>query len=142
MSVAARPPAPAHAVVLFDGGCNLCNGFVQFVILRDPAGYFRFAALQSPAAARVMKDAGVVTPAGADSVVLVTGGRAFTRSAAALRIVRRLEWPWPLAFGLIAIPRPIRDRIYDLIARNRVRWFGQRDTCLFPGAGLRERFLD
>jgi predicted DCC family thiol-disulfide oxidoreductase YuxK len=128
-------------VVLFDGVCNLCNGFVQFVIPRDPAGYFRFAALQSRAAARLMTDAGVVLPGG-DSVVLIADGRAFTRSAAVLHIARRLRWPWPLASALIVIPRPIRDAIYDVVARNRVRWFGQRESCMVPGPGLRERFLD
>ena len=132
--------AESHAVVLFDGVCNLCNGFVQFVIPRDPRGYFRFAALQSPAAARLMAEAGV-TPGAADSILLIDGGRAIVRSAAALRIARRLRFPWPLLYALIVVPRPIRDWVYDLVARNRLRWFGQRDQCLVPGPGIRERFL-
>ena len=132
--------AESHAVVLFDGVCNLCNGFVQFIIPRDPRGYFRFAALQSPAAARLMAEASV-TPGAADSILLIDGGRAIVRSAAALRIARRLRFPWPLLYALIVVPRPIRDWVYDLVARNRLRWFGQRDQCLVPGPGIRERFL-
>ena len=130
-----------YAVVVFDGVCNLCNGFVQFVIPRDPRGRFRFAALQSQAAARLMAEAGA-TPGESDTVVLIDDGRAFFRSSAALRIARRLRFPWPLLYVLVVVPRPIRDWVYDLIARNRYRWFGQRDQCLVPGPGIRERFLD
>jgi predicted DCC family thiol-disulfide oxidoreductase YuxK len=134
-----RAPEP-HAVVLFDGVCNLCNGFVQFVIPRDPHGHFRFAALQSPVAARLLAQARV-TPGDAETVVLIEDGRAFFRSSAALRIARGLRFPWPLLYGLMVLPRPIRDWVYDLIARNRLRWFGQRDQCMIPEPGIRERFL-
>jgi len=130
-----------HAVILFDGVCNLCSGFVQFVIPRDPSGRFRFASLQSPAASRVMMEAGAL-PGEADSIVLVDGQRAFIRSAAALRIARGLRFPWPLLYGLVVVPRPIRDWVYDHIARNRFRWFGRRDHCMLPGPGIRDRFLD
>ena len=135
------PPDAPHAVVLFDGVCNLCNGFVQFVIPRDPRGYFRFGALSSDAAGRLMRQAGVV-PGRADSIVLIDGGQAYVRSAAALRIVRRLRFPWPLLYGLVLVPTPLRDRAYDVVARNRVRWFGQRDTCFVPGAETKHRFLN
>jgi predicted DCC family thiol-disulfide oxidoreductase YuxK len=129
-----------RAVVLFDGVCNLCNGFVQFVIPRDPLGHVRFAALQSEAARRVMAEAGVA-PGGADSIVLVEGQRAFVRSGAALRIARLLRFPWPLLYGLVVIPRPIRDWVYDIVARNRFRWFGRRDVCMMPGPETQDRFL-
>jgi predicted DCC family thiol-disulfide oxidoreductase YuxK len=127
--------------VLFDGVCNLCNGFVQFVIPRDPAGYFRFAALNSEAAARVLSTARHDGPI-VDSMVLVEDGAAYVRSAAALRIARRLGFPWVLAYGLMIVPRPLRDAIYDLVARRRYGWFGRRETCMVPGPGVRDRFLD
>ena len=130
----------AGAVVLFDGVCNLCNGFVRFVIPRDPRGYFQFATLGSAAAARVLGERGGPTP-GADSLVLVEGGRAYIRSAAALRIARRLRFPWSLAYGLTIVPRPLRDWIYDFVARNRYRWFGRRDACMLPGQATKDRFL-
>lgn len=129
------------ATILFDGVCNLCNGFVRFVVPRDPAGRFRFAALQSPAAAAALRDAGVVLPL-PDSVVLIEDGRVYVRSAAALRIARGLRFPWPLAYAGIAVPRFIRDRIYDAIAANRYRWFGRRESCMIPTPDLARRFLN
>jgi predicted DCC family thiol-disulfide oxidoreductase YuxK len=135
-----RRSAP-HALVLFDGVCNLCNGLVQFVIPRDPDGYFQFAALSSEAADRVLLTARHDGPL-ADSIVLVEDGVVYVRSAAALRIARRLGFPWVLGYGLMIVPRPLCDAIYDLVARRRYRWFGRRETCLVPGPGVRDRFLD
>jgi predicted DCC family thiol-disulfide oxidoreductase YuxK len=129
------------SVILFDGVCNLCNGFVQFVIARDPQARFQFAALQSSAAERLLgpRDTHGDWP---DSMVLVTEGRVFTRSAAALRILRGLRVPWPLAFAFIVVPPPLRDWLYDIVARNRYRWFGRRDVCMVPTPDLRARFLN
>ena len=128
------------ATILFDGVCNLCNGFVQFVVARDPAAHFRFATLQSRAAAALLHDAGVTAPL-PDSMVLVEDGRVYTRSTAALRVARRLRAPWPLAFAFLAVPRIVRDAVYDVIAARRYRWFGRRDTCLLPTPDLQRRFL-
>jgi predicted DCC family thiol-disulfide oxidoreductase YuxK len=129
------------SLVLFDGVCNLCNGFVQFVIARDPAGRFRFAALQS-AVARELLARHANPDRMPDSVALVEEGRLFNRSTAALRIARRLTFPWPLAYAFILVPRPLRDWIYDLVAKRRYGWFGRRDQCLVPTAELRSRFID
>jgi predicted DCC family thiol-disulfide oxidoreductase YuxK len=120
--------------------CNLCSGFVQFVIARDRARRFRFASLQSDAARRCLETCGV---AGSlpDSIVLIEEGGVFTRSAAALRIARRLGFPWSLAVAFAVVPPSLRDFVYDLVARNRYRWFGTRDVCLVPTPELRERFL-
>ena len=134
-----------HAVVLFDGVCNLCNGFVNFVIDHDPAGYFKFAALQTDAARKVLgaeganeqPDEGSIL----SSIVLVEDGQTYRRSTAALRIVRHFTGPWPLLYLLIAVPRPLRDVVYDWIARNRYDWFGKRDQCRVPTPELQERFL-
>ena len=132
------PTYQLSPVILFDGVCNLCNGFVQFVIARDPGARFRFAALQSDSARRLLDGLGAVP----DSVVLVDGGRVYTRSAAALRIARRLPFPWSLAQALIVVPRPLRDWVYDRIARHRYRWFGRKDVCMIPTPDLRARFLE
>jgi len=128
------------AVILFDGVCNLCNGFVQFVIARDPHAHFRFAALSSDAAARVFREAGVVLPI-PDTIVLVDAGQVYFRSDAPLRIARGLRFPWPLAAVLVVVPRFLRDRVYDFIAARRYRWFGRRDVCMIPTPDLRARFL-
>ena len=127
-------------VILFDGVCNLCNGFVQFVIARDREARFRFASLQSEAADRLL--AGRLTIAAApESVVLVEGNRLYTQSSAAIRIVRALGFPWSLTTILLAVPPFIRDIVYAIVARNRYRWFGQRDVCMVPTPELRDRFL-
>lgn len=127
--------------ILFDGVCNLCNGFVRFVIARDPEARFRFAALTSPAGGRVLREAGITSPL-PDSMILIEEGRAFMRSDAPLRIARGLSFPWPLLYGFIVVPRFIRDRVYDFIAGRRYRWFGRRDVCMIPTPELQQRFLD
>ena len=125
-------------MVLFDGVCTLCNGFVRFVIERDPAGRFQFAPLQSDAAGRLL---GKAPQPLSDSLVLVEDGRLFTRSTAALRVACGLRFPWPLAYVFVAVPRPVRDWVYDAVARNRYRWFGRRDVCMVLTPELRSRFL-
>jgi predicted DCC family thiol-disulfide oxidoreductase YuxK len=129
------------SVIVFDGVCNLCNTLVQFVIARDPAARFRFAPLQSESGRRLLRATSLAEPF-PDTAVLVEAGRPFTRSTAALRIVRRLRAPWPLAYVLILVPRPLRDALYDAIARRRYGWFGKREMCMVPTAELRRRFLD
>ncbi len=133
-------PQPEAPVVLFDGVCNLCNSSVQFIIARDPSARLRFATLSSPAAQRLIEQSDARAPL-PDSIVLMDQGRAYTRSTAALRIARRLRFPWPLLYAFIIVPRPLRDLIYDFIARHRYRWFGKRDACMMPTPELRARFL-
>ena len=128
-------------MILFDGICNVCNGFVDFVIARDPAAHFRFASLQSDAAHRLVTDVKTEHPL-PDSFVLVEDGRVFMRSDAAFRIARRLGFPWNLAYPLMVLPRPLRDWAYDIVARNRYRWFGTRETCRVPTPDLRRHFLE
>jgi predicted DCC family thiol-disulfide oxidoreductase YuxK len=132
-------PATEH-VVFFDGVCNLCNGFVRFVIRRDPDGRFAFAPLQS-AAAEARLGTRVVPGSLPDSVLLFEDGTLYQRSTAALRIMRGLRAPWPLLALLLLVPRPIRDWGYDRLARHRYRWFGRRETCMVPTPDLAKRFL-
>ena len=130
----------SERVVFFDGVCNLCNGFVQFVIRRDPGARFKFAPLQSEAARARLGDS--VTPGAAPSTVLLwENERLYDRSTAALQILRQLRFPWPIMAALFVVPRPLRDWVYDLIARRRYRWFGQRETCMVPTPDIRRRFL-
>ncbi len=135
------PAAEDAPLILFDGDCNLCHGTVQFVLRRDPKGRFRFASLQSAAGRAAL--AAVGAPAALpDSIVLVHGGRLRTRSTAALAITRGLRAPWPLLSAFWLVPSPLRDLVYDWIARHRYRWFGKRDECWVPTPALRARFLD
>ena len=139
------PASPAagedgRAVVLFDGVCNLCNGSVQFIIRRDPAGRFRFASLQSEAGQALLRRHGL-DPDDLSSVILVEDGRAYARSDAALRVARGLSGAWRAAGALRVVPRPLRDLVYGWVARNRYRWFGRREACMVPTPELRGRFL-
>ncbi len=127
-------------VILFDGYCHLCSGVVRFILRRDPKCRFRFVALQSESGQALLKAHGVPSGIG-DSIVLL-GERGWSvESMAALRILRRLRWPWPLFSGLILVPCPVRDAVYRFIARNRYRWFGKSNACMVPRVEWRERFL-
>jgi predicted DCC family thiol-disulfide oxidoreductase YuxK len=131
---------PARPVLLFDGICNLCNGMVAFVIARDPGARFRFGALQSDAARTLLSRVSAPQPL-PDSIVLLEDGRIYTKSTAAIRIARGLRFPWPLVGVFLVVPRPVRDWVYDAVARNRYRWFGRRDVCMMPTADLQRRFI-
>jgi predicted DCC family thiol-disulfide oxidoreductase YuxK len=138
-------PLPTDTpVLLFDGVCNLCNGFVRFILKRDPHGRVRFASLQSASARALLEPRGF-SPGETrlpDSVALVEGPRVFLKSTASLRVMRLLRFPWPVFYALIVVPRPVRDWVYDTIARHRYRWFGRREVCMVPTADLRRRFLE
>ena len=123
--------------VLFDGVCNLCNGAVRFILARDPADRFRLASLQSEAARRLLGHEGP-----GETIVLLEAGKTYTKSTAALRIARGLRFPWPLLYAFAAVPRPLRDLVYDWVARHRYRWFGKRDACPWPTPEVRGRFLE
>ncbi|MBO0935312.1 thiol-disulfide oxidoreductase DCC family protein [Fibrella sp. HMF5335] len=127
-------------LLLFDGVCNLCNGVVQFVIRHDPAGRFRFAALQSDAGQTLLQQFGLSTTQ-FDSFVYVRDGRFYTESTAALRVARDMGGAMSLLWGLMIVPRFIRDAVYRLVARNRYRVFGKQDACMIPTPELKSRFL-
>ncbi|WP_342438729.1 thiol-disulfide oxidoreductase DCC family protein [Paenibacillus sp. FSL L8-0436] len=128
------------SIVLIDGVCHLCQGLVRFIIPRDLKARFLFAPLQSETAGRMLSAGGL----GSDplnTVVLVENGTCYTESAAVLRIARGLRFPWPAAYIFILVPRPLRDALYRLVARNRYRWFGRDEQCLLPTPEIRKRFL-
>jgi predicted DCC family thiol-disulfide oxidoreductase YuxK len=127
-------------ILLFDGVCNLCDGLVQFVLRRDAAGYFRFAALQSETGQRLLREHQL--PDDMDTMIFIENGKAYTRSSAALRVFRRLGKAWPVLFALLyPLPAPLRDLGYKLIAKNRYRLFGKKDSCMMPTPEIRARFL-
>jgi predicted DCC family thiol-disulfide oxidoreductase YuxK len=134
------PMPPPSAVVLFDGVCNVCNASVNFIIDRDPAGYFRFAALQTDAAKPYLRRCGLTSDF-LEGVVLWEDARCFTGSTAALRILRRLGGIWVLPYALMIIPRFLRDAAYNWFIRRRYRWFGKRDECRVPTPEVQARFL-
>lgn len=128
-------------VILFDGLCNLCNNSVQFVIRRDPGRRFRFASLQSEFGKRFLL-AHHLPENDYNSFILFENGSVFTRSTAALRVIKKLNGGWPVLYALIVIPRFLRDGIYNVAARNRYRWFGKRNACWVPTSELNDLFFD
>jgi predicted DCC family thiol-disulfide oxidoreductase YuxK len=133
-------PQP-EAIVLFDGFCRMCSFIVRFVYARDPHARLRFAPLQSEAGQALLRRFGLAADR-MDTFVLVEGDRCFTRSTAALRLVRRLRGLWPLLYAGIAVPRPLRDAVYGFAAKRRYRWFGRSDACMLPTPDLKRRFLE
>jgi predicted DCC family thiol-disulfide oxidoreductase YuxK len=132
-------PAGAEGVVLFDGYCNLCDRSVQWVLDHDRRRVFRFAASQTPGAAPFLARCGLGS--GPGTIVFIERDGWSVRSTAAIRMARRLGLPWSLATAALVVPAAIRDVAYRIIARNRLRWFGQRDTCRIPTAEETGLFL-
>ncbi|NQD66873.1 thiol-disulfide oxidoreductase DCC family protein [Bacillus haikouensis] len=127
-------------IILFDGICNLCNSSVRFIIERDPKREFRFASLQSEVGMRYMKKYHI--PDTTDSIVLVMDGKVYVESTAALQIAARLRGPWRIFRMFLLIPKPVRDRVYKWIAKNRYNWFGRNESCMIPSKRNRDRFLE
>jgi predicted DCC family thiol-disulfide oxidoreductase YuxK len=130
-----------HAIIFFDGVCNLCTGSVTFVIKRDQRDCFRFAPLQSEFALQQLEPLGESLNGTPGSIMLLEGGKLYKRSTAALRIARKLDGGWPLLYGFIVVPAFIRDFVYDQIAANRYRIWGKSDSCMVPTPALKAKFL-
>lgn len=131
----------SEPIILFDGVCNLCNRSVQFIIKRDRQKRFRFAALQGKSGQALLEKFGLQADA-INSFIMIEGERAYTRSTAALHMFKKLGGIWSLLYGLMIIPKFIRDSVYNWIARNRYKWYGRREVCMIPSVELKDRFLD
>jgi predicted DCC family thiol-disulfide oxidoreductase YuxK len=130
-----------NSIILFDGVCNVCSGAVQFVIKRDKKNNFRFASLQSVEGQKLLTH--YKLPANDfNSFVLIENDSVYLKSDGALRVAKKLAGLWPLLYGFIIVPKFLRDSIYDLIARNRYKWFGKKDSCMIPTPEIREKFLN
>ncbi len=127
-------------IILFDGVCNLCNGSVQFIIKRDKHSKFRFASLQSEFGQDKLL-AFHLDNKDMDSFVYVRDGKVFTKSTAGLMVLKDLGGLWKILYLLIIFPKPLRDWFYNLIAKNRYKMFGKKESCMLPSADLKSRFL-
>jgi predicted DCC family thiol-disulfide oxidoreductase YuxK len=129
-----------ESIILFDGVCNLCNDSVQFILKRDPVGYFKFASLQGETGQKLLKRYGISTEL--NSFVLIEKDKIYLKSSAALRVCRHLTGPWKSLSFLRIIPPVIRDFLYDIVAKNRYRWFGKKESCMLPSPKWKNRFID
>ena len=143
----AKPSPPAepsfdasHPLIVFDGVCVLCSGFVRMVVRLDRKNRFCFATAQSPFGEALFRQHGLRTDSYETNLVLVDGV-AFTQLDSFVAVMSELGWPWRATRSLLLLPRPLRDWLYISIAKNRYALFGRKDSCDIPSAELRERFL-
>ena len=129
-----------NPVILFDGVCNYCNAMVNFAIRNDKKAILKFAPLQSQAGKR-LKEEYKIAP-GIDSVILIDQDKVYTYSDAAVRISKYLRWPAKILYGLLIIPKFIRQPFYKWVAKNRYKWFGKKEECMVPTPEVRARFLN
>lgn len=128
-------------VVLFDGVCNLCSSSVQFILKRDKKQQFLFGSLQGNYGQQTLKQFNL--PANNfNSFLLLEDGKLYTKSSGALRMLWHLGGFWSFFYGLMIIPKFIRDAVYNWIARNRYKWFGRQEACWLPKPEWKARFLD
>lgn len=137
--------AASPIILLFDGVCAFCGGWVTFLLPRDHKKLIRFAALQTEAGQAILKKHGL--PLEDFNTMLVVEGqgeqeRLYSESSGVREVLRRLGPGWRFVGALLgAIPKFIRDPAYRLVARNRYRWFGKNDQCFLPSSETRSRFL-
>ena len=127
-------------IILFDGVCNLCNSSVQFIIKRDPKSCFKFASLQSETGRSLLEQYNFNKEI--DSFILIENQKIYSKSSAALRVCTNLNGLWKLLTILRILPVPLRDFFYDLVAENRYKWFGKKESCMIPTKEMKKRFLE
>ncbi len=133
------PVESDQPIILYDGVCNLCTNSVQFVIQRDARKQFRFASLQSSVADKYL---GTQNQDRLASMVLIVDNHVYRQSTAALLTAKKLDGFWPILSVFLLIPRPIRDVIYQWVAKHRYRVLGKKERCWRPTPEMADRFLD
>lgn len=128
-------------VILFDGVCNLCSGFVQFVLKNEEQKNILFASLQSKAAQVILRENGLPSHE-MNTIVFIENEKIYTKSKAVLKIMDHMKYPWKSMVILKVFPSELSDYIYDLIAKHRYRILGKKDTCWIPTQELKARFLE
>jgi predicted DCC family thiol-disulfide oxidoreductase YuxK len=128
------------AIILFDGVCHFCNHSVQFILKRDSKEYFKFASLQSNIGKKLVENNRI--PQDLDSMIFIENDKVYTKSTAALKICSHLDGLWKMGRIFLFVPVPIRDYFYNIISRNRYKWFGKSESCRIPSANERNRFLE
>lgn len=128
-------------IIVFDGVCNFCNWWVDFILKRDSKGKFLFTANQEPAGKLILETNNIESFGDPQSVYLYHKGKLYHYSTAAIKVASMLKFPWNIAGVLLIFPRFMRDWIYKWVAKNRYKWFGKAEACRLPQPGEAERFL-
>lgn len=127
-------------LIVFDGMCVLCSANARFVLKHDRRRRFRLTTAQGPLGEALYRHYGLAD-GDYETMLVIDRGRLLTESDAAIAIARGLGWPWRAAAVARIVPKPLRNALYRLVARNRYRWFGRRDTCWVPRPGEADRIL-
>ncbi|TKB07687.1 MAG: thiol-disulfide oxidoreductase DCC family protein [Mesorhizobium sp.] len=141
-----RPLLPGQAydarqpLIVFDGVCVFCSGFVQMIVKLDRDKRFRFATAQSPFGEALFRKYGLPTDNYETNLAIIDGA-AFTKLDSFVAVMAALGWPWRAARLLLVLPQPLRDWLYDRVAKNRYALFGRKDSCEIPSAELRQRLI-
>ncbi|KUM24301.1 thiol-disulfide oxidoreductase [Mesorhizobium loti] len=141
-----RPLSPGQAydadlpLIVFDGVCVFCSGFVRLIVRLDTDKRFHFATAQSPLGEALFRKYDLATD-NYDTNLAIIDGAAFTKLDSFVAVMAELGWPWRAARLLLALPRPLRDWLYDRVAKNRYALFGRNDSCEIPSAELRQRLI-
>ncbi len=129
-------------IILFDGVCNLCNDFVIKIINKDSENIFVFASLQSTIGKEIIDHLKIDTSK-IDSIILYEPSVAYyIKSEAALKIMNEFRGFWKIMQVFTILPKPINNFFYDLIAKNRYKWFGKKESCMIPTPDLKAKFLE
>jgi len=127
-------------ILLFDGICNLCNGWVQFVLKRNKSESIIFGSLQSVSGQELLKTHNL-SQTQFDTLIVINQGKVYKKSQAVFILIKQLDFPWPVFAVFKIIPRFLSDKIYDLVARYRYNIFGKMDQCMIPKENVKDRFL-
>lgn len=128
-------------IVVFDAQCLLCNAWVQFILRHDRAGRIRFASMQGATGRQLLADAGLQVDS-LQTLLVLDGARSWQHTAAILRVLHGLGWPWRLAWAGWLVPAPLRDALYRWVARHRYQLWGRSEVCMVPSPDTAARFLD
>eukprot|EP00931_Biecheleriopsis_adriatica_P032978 TRINITY_DN19179_c0_g2_i3.p1 TRINITY_DN19179_c0_g2~~TRINITY_DN19179_c0_g2_i3.p1 ORF type:complete len:209 (-),score=25.09 TRINITY_DN19179_c0_g2_i3:27-581(-) len=140
-----QPPPGRETWLFFDGVCNLCDGFVNFVYAGDSTGRVRFGAIQKHKELLERYGAGRYAEGGEEgmtTVVVIQGDEVYVRSTAALRVLAVMDTPWSVLSLFYVIPEAVRDYLYTVVGRNRYALFGRKDQCMTPSGDFKKRFLE
>lgn len=121
-------------IVVFDAKCLLCIAWVRFILKHDQRQAVRFVSMQGVTGQRLLWDAGLDVDNLSTLLVLDNHGRSFQHTAAVLRVLHALGWPWRLAWAGWFVPALLCDAAYRWVARRRYQLFGRTDVCMLPSA--------
>lgn len=138
------PGVPAfpddQPLIIFDGECIFCSGWVKFALKHDKPGRYRFLTAQSPLGEALYRHYGLDSR-DYETNIFIDGGIAHFKSDGSMRMISGLGFPWSFVNVFRILPRALADRLYEFVARNRLRIAGRSSSCFVPTPEVKSRFL-